>query len=245
MNEALDQKITTAGLLRFAAPTIFGMILLEVFGIIDGLFVVHLIGTEALSALNITFPVVLGVIAIGSMFGAGGNALVARQLGQKRETDARQNFSLIVWVALGTGIAFSVFMFLFLDPILILFGADDQLLPYCRDFVFIYLFFIPLALFPCVFSMFYITCGKAVLGMLISTLGGLIHIILDYVFIGMYGMGLRGAGAAMGIGYSLIGVIGFVYFYLNRNGAVYFVRPKFRPYVIDQFVRLCRNDFNE
>jgi len=242
MNTSLDRNITTAGLLRFAAPTILGMILLEVFGIIDGLFVVHLIGTEALSALNITFPVVLGVIAIGSMFGAGGNALVARQLGQKRETDARQNFSLIVWAALGTGIAFSVFMFLFLDPILIFLGADDQLLPHCYDFTFIYSFFIPLALFPCVFSMFYITCGKALLGMLISTLGGLIHIVLDYVFIGMYGMGLRGAGAAMGIGYSLIGVIGFFYFYLNRKDAVYFVRPKFRPYVI---VKTCTNGLSE
>ncbi|MBO4520420.1 MAG: MATE family efflux transporter [Alphaproteobacteria bacterium] len=242
MVTTLDQKISTTGLLRFAAPTILGMILLEVFGIIDGLFVVHLIGTEALSALNITFPVVLGVIAIGSMFGAGGNALVARQLGQKRETDARQNFSLIVWAALGTGIAFSVFMFLFLEPILFLLGADEKLLPYCRDFTFVYSFFIPLALFPCVFSMFYITCGKAVLGMLVATSGGLIHIVLDYVFIGMYGMGLRGAGMAMGIGYSLIGVFGFVYFYLNRKNAVYFVRPKFRPYVI---MKACTNGLSE
>ena len=56
MSDVLDQKISTAGLLHFAAPTVFCMVLLEVFGIIDGLFVVHLIGTKALSALNITFP---------------------------------------------------------------------------------------------------------------------------------------------------------------------------------------------
>ena len=229
-------------MLRFAAPTIFCMILLEVFGIIDGLFVVHLIGTEALSALNITSPIVMVVIAIGSMFGAGGNALVARQLGQKRETDARRNFSLIVLAALGAGILFSLIMFLFSDPILIFLGANDQLLPYCRDFAFIYSFFIPMALFPCVFSMFYITCGRAFLGMLVASFGGLFHIVLDYVFIKIYGMGLRGAGMAMGIGYSLIGVIGFFYFYFNRGGSVFFIRPKFRPYVI---AKACTNGLSE
>ena len=242
MNEALDQKITTAGLLRFAAPTILGMMLLEVFGIIDGLFVVHLIGTEALSALNITFPIVLGVIAIGTMFGSGGNALVARQLGQKRETDARQNFTLIMIAALITGILFAGFVLLFLDRILLLLGADEKLMPLCRDFAYIYSFFIPLILFCCAFPMFYITRGQAGLGMFFSSLGGLTHVVLDYIFIGIYGMGLFGAGLATGIGYSLIGVIGFVYFYFNRKGSVYFVRPKYRGYVI---TKACLNGMSE
>ena len=141
MNTPLNQKITTSGLLRFAAPTIFGMILLEVFGIIDGLVVVHLIGTKALSALNITFPIILGVIAIGTMFGSGGNALVARQLGQKRETDARQNFTLIMIAALVAGVVFAGLVLLFLKPLLSLLGADEELMPLCYDFAYIYSFF--------------------------------------------------------------------------------------------------------
>lgn len=242
MTSSLDRKITSAGLLRFAAPTIFGMILLEIFGIVDGLFVVHLIGTEALSALNITFPIILGVIAIGAMFGSGGSALVARQLGQKRETDARQNFTLIMIAALITGVLFTCFVLLFSDPILSLLGADGELMPLCRDFTRAYAFFMPVVLFCCAFPMFYITRGKAGLGMFFSSLGGLTHIVLDYVFIGVFGMGLFGAGLATGIGYSLIGVIGFFYFYFNRNGSVYFVRPKFRPYVI---AKACSNGASE
>lgn len=229
-------------MLRFSAPTVFGMILLEVFGIIDGLFVVHLIGTKALSALNITFPIILGVIAIGTMFGSGGNALVARQLGQKRETDARQNFTLIMIAALITGILFAGLVLLFLKPLLSLLGADEELMPLCYDFAYIYSFFSPLVLFCCAFPMFYITQGQAGLGMFFSSLGGLTHIVLDYVFIGVFDMGLRGAGLATGIGYSLIGVIGFVYFYFNRNGNVFFVRPKFRGYVI---VKACFNGMSE
>ncbi|MBR1777724.1 MAG: MATE family efflux transporter [Alphaproteobacteria bacterium] len=242
MDAPLNRKITTAGLLRFAAPTVFGMILLEIFGIIDGLFVVHLIGTKALSALNITFPLILGVVAIGAMFGAGGNALTARQLGQKRENDARQNFSLIMIAAMIAGILFAGIMLLFLTPVLSFFGADEELMPLCHDFAHVYSFFIPLTLFSCAFPMFYITRGQAVLGTIFSSLGGLTHIILDYVFIGIYDMGLRGAGLATGIGYSLIGIIGFIYFYFNRNGNIYFVRPKFRPYVI---IKTCTNGASE
>lgn len=242
MNDALDQKITTAGLLRFAAPTIFGMILLEVFGIIDGLFVVHLIGTKALSALNITFPLILGIIAIGAMFGSGGNALVARQLGQKRDTDARRNFSLIMIAALIAGILFAVVVLLFLDGILSLLGADDELLPLCEEYAFPCVFFMPLTLFSCAFSMYYITRGKAFLGMVLSGLGGLINVVLDYVFIAWFDMGLRGASVATGTGFSVVGLIGFFYFYFNRNGNVYFVRPKFRPYVI---AKACSNGLSE
>lgn len=92
MTNALDRKISTPALLKFAAPTIFSMLLMEIFGIVDGLFVVRLIGTDALSAVNITFPIILMSIALGMMFSSGGSALVARRLGQKREREARRNF---------------------------------------------------------------------------------------------------------------------------------------------------------
>ena len=242
MDAPLDRKITTAGLIRFAAPTIFGMILLEIFGIIDGLFVVHLIGTKALSALNITFPLILGIIAIGAMFGSGGNALVARQLGQKRETDARRNFSLIMIAALITGILFAGFVLLFLDGLLSLLGADEELLPLCEEYAFPCVFFMPLTLFSCAFSMFYITRGKALLGMVLASSGGLINVVLDYVFIAVFDMGLRGASIATGTGFSIVGLIGFFYFYFNRNGNIYFIRPKFRPYVI---IKACTNGMSE
>ena len=242
MSEALDQKIATAGLLRFAAPTIFSMMLLEIFGIIDGLFVIHLVGTKALSALNITFPLILGIVAIGAMFGSGGNALVARQLGQKRETDARQNFSLIMIAALIAGLLFSGLVWLFLDRILLLVGADDDLLPLCEEYAYPCVFFMPLTLFSCAFAMFYITRGKAIFGTLLSSLSGVINILLDYVFIALFDMGLRGASIATGTGFSVVGLIGFFYFYFNRNGNVYFIRPKFRPYVI---VKACTNGMSE
>ena len=100
----------------------------------------------------------------------------------------------------------------------------------------------PLMLFMGTFSMFYITRGKAVLGLIVSSVGGITNIVLDYVFIAVFDMGLRGAALATGIGYALSGIIGFVYFAVNRNGSLYFVRPKFRSYVIS---KVCINGSSE
>ena len=242
MTNSLDRKISIGSLLKFAAPTIASTLLMEVYGIIDGLFVVHLIGTEALSAVNITFPIVLVIIAVGMMFGTGGSALVARQLGQKREEVARQNFTLIVFVALFAGIFVSVLGLIFLDPLLFFLGANEQLYDYCYEYAHTCLFFLPLMLFTGTFSMFYITRGRAVLGLIFSSIGGITNIVLDYVFIAVFDMGLRGAALATGIGYALVGLIGFVYFSLNRRGSLYFVKPKWKAYVIS---KICINGSSE
>lgn len=242
MTNSLDRKISIGSLLKFAAPTIASTLLMEVYGIIDGLFVVHLIGTEALSAVNITFPIVLVIIAVGMMFGTGGSALVARQLGQKREEVARQNFTLIVFVALLAGIFVSVLGLIFLDPLLFFLGANEQLYDYCYEYAHTCLFFLPLMLFTGTFSMFYITRGRAVLGLIFSSIGGITNVVLDYVFIAVFDMGLRGAALATGIGYALVGLIGFVYFSINRRGSLYFVTPKWKTYVIS---KICINGSSE
>lgn len=242
MTNSLDRKISIGSLLKFAAPTIASTLLMEVYGIIDGLFVVHLIGTEALSAVNITFPVILVIIAVGMMFGTGGSALVARQLGQKREQVARQNFTLITIVALLAGIFVSLLGLIFLDPLLFFLGANEQLYDYCYEYAHTCLFFLPLMLFTGTFSMFYITRGRAVLGLIFSSIGGITNVVLDYVFIAVFDMGLRGAALATGIGYALVGLIGFVYFSINRRGSLYFVTPKWKTYVIS---KICINGSSE
>lgn len=242
MTNSLDRKISIGSLLKFAAPTIASTLLMEVYGIIDGLFVVHLIGTEALSAVNITFPIVLVIIAVGMMFGTGGSALVARQLGQKREEVARQNFTLIVFIALLAGIFVSLLGLIFLDPLLFFLGANEQLYDYCYEYAHTCLFFLPLMLFTGTFSMFYITRGRAVLGLIFSSIGGITNVVLDYVFIAVFDMGLRGAALATGIGYALVGLIGFVYFSINRRGSLYFVKPKWKAYVIS---KICINGSSE
>ena len=242
MTSILDKKITLSFLLKFAAPTILSTLLMVVYAMVDGVFVVQLVGTEALSSINITFPLILVMVAVGMMFGTGGSALVARQLGQKKQEVARQNFSLTVLSAFVCGILLSGLGLLFLKELLILLGANEQLFDYCYQYAKLCLYFMPLALFTGTFSMFYITRGKAILGLIFSWIGGMTNKILDYIFSAVCDMGLQGAALATGIGYSLTALIGFTYFSMNRRGSLYFVKPKLKFYVIS---KICINGSSE
>lgn len=242
MTNALDRKISTPALLKFAAPTIFSMLLMEIFGIVDGLFVVRLIGTDALSAVNITFPIILMSIALGMMFSSGGSALVARRLGQKREREARRNFSLIAVSAFVCGAVLAVLGLTFLKPLLYFLGTNDALFDLCYEYAHTALLFMPITIFSCVFFMFYIARGKAALGMAITASAGLINVILDYVFIAVLDMGLFGAALATGIGYSVSGLMGLLYFAFNRRGSLYLEKPKWNWFVLS---KACTNGASE
>ena len=242
MPNALDRKISTPALLKFAAPTIFSMLLMEIFGIVDGLFVVRLIGTDALSAVNITFPIILMSIALGMMFSSGGSALVARRLGQKREREARRNFSLIAVSAFVCGAVLAVLGLTFLKPLLYFLGTNDALFDLCHEYAYTMFLFMPVTIFNCVFFMFYIARGKAALGMAITASAGLINVLLDYVFIAVLDMGLFGAALATGIGYSVSGLMGLLYFAFNRRGSLYLEKPKWNWFVLS---KACTNGASE
>ena len=76
-NQALDKNISFKMLIKFSLPTIISMIFMSIYSSVDGVFVSRLVGTNALSSVNIVMPIVLMIMAIGTMFGSGGNALIA------------------------------------------------------------------------------------------------------------------------------------------------------------------------
>ena len=93
-NQALDKNISFKMLIKFSLPTIISMIFMSIYSSVDGVFVSRLVGTNALSSVNIVMPIVLMIMAIGTMFGSGGNALIAKKLGEGKNREAKENFSL-------------------------------------------------------------------------------------------------------------------------------------------------------
>lgn len=85
MNEStmkLEHSISFRWLIAFAMPTIVSSIFMNVYTAVDGAFVAGFVNTDALSAVNITLPITYLISAIGMMFGSGGNALVAKKIGE-------------------------------------------------------------------------------------------------------------------------------------------------------------------
>lgn len=244
MNEsqALDRKISYTSLIRFSLPTITSMIFMSIYSTVDGIFVARLISTDALSAVNLIMPIIMLSLAIGTMFGSGGNALVARMIGEGKEDGARRIFSLLLTVVLATSVILSILGIVFLDPLIHFLGADDSLYSLCAQYALPTLLLMPLSAFGMMFQMSFITVGKPTLGLIASVAGGVVNIVLDYLFIAVFDMGVGGAAIATGIGYAIPALVGLVYFLMNRKSSLYIVKPEMN---LPAIWRSCSNGASE
>ncbi|MBM6800216.1 MATE family efflux transporter, partial [Coprobacillus cateniformis] len=95
MNNPLAKDFTFSSLLRFAFPTIVMMLFMGLYTIVDTIFVSQFVNTFALSALNIVCPVINIIVGIGTMIATGSSAIIARQMGAGKMTEAHQNFTMI------------------------------------------------------------------------------------------------------------------------------------------------------
>lgn len=241
MTNSIAQKFNVFTLLKFAFPTMVMMVFMSLYTIVDGIFVSRLVGSNALSAVNIVYPVISLLIACGIMLSTGGSAIVARQMGEKREQEARENFSMLAVVSVLTGIVILVLGLMFLEPICRILGGTPVLLEDCKIYLGVLLGFGPLTMLQMLFQTFFVTAGKPGLGLGLTLTGGVVNMVLDYVFMGPMQMGVLGAALATGLGQAIMAVAGVVYF-LKVKGNLYFVKPVFRGNIL---LQSCGNGSSE
>ena len=240
--QVLDRNIHLGMLLRFALPTILSTVFMSIYTSVDGMFVARLVNTDALSAVNIVMPLVFISTGIGTMFGSGGNALVAKKLGEKKKREAREDFSLLLLTSFVVSILIVILCAMFLKPLLMLLGANKTIEPYCVSYMIPVLIALPFSVFGTMLSMSYITIGKAKMGLVMSVLGGVLNIVLDWLFIAVFKWGITGAAIATSIGYATTSIIGLIYFTVSRKHELYVVKPKWR---INTIIKSCTNGSSE
>ncbi|MBQ7514648.1 MAG: MATE family efflux transporter [Schwartzia sp.] len=221
----LARGITYRSLLRFAAPTILSLVFLNVYFIIDGIFVARAVGTAGLAAVNLTMPLLGVMMALATMISTGGSAKIASLLGEKKTELARKGFTfLVVFCVFGSTIL-AVAALLLLQPLLGLLGVDAGIFPLCRAYIAPLLMSAPFIMGGVILDGFFIVDGRPSLSMISGMVGGFINLALDYLFLFHWGMGIEGAGIASGIGYSFAALIGLAYFGLWRGGTLFLVKP--------------------
>ena len=162
---------------------------------------------------------------IAIMFGTGGSAIIGRKLGEEKREEANENFSLVTLSAVVIGSLFTLFVFLYMMPVMRLLGASDRLMSYCIDYgEIIYAFAVPYIL-QVMFNTLFITAGKSKLALAASVISGLMNIFLDYVFIVPLEMGIGGAAWGTAISRLFGGVFPIVYF-LKKRENLHFEKPK-------------------
>jgi putative MATE family efflux protein len=189
--------------LKFAFPTVVGVVTAGIQGIIDGFFIGNAIGSQGLAAITLAYPAYIVIIAIGVIIGIGASSLTALQLGKNnlgRALDIVHNaFSLCLF----TGVVFTVAGLVFCETSISILGASGSALAFARDYlriifagsVFIIL---SVALEPLVRN-----DGKPRLCMNIMIAGVIVNLVLDYLFIMHMGMGMKGAAFATIIAFAL------------------------------------------
>jgi len=120
---------------RYALPAIAGTIVFALYNIVDSIFIGHWVGEFALAGLAVAFPVMNLSVALGTLFGVGGAALCSIRLGEKDYIGAQTVFGNVFTLGLVVGVIFAILSTIFLEPILVAFGASSQTLPYALDFM--------------------------------------------------------------------------------------------------------------
>ena len=233
MSNSIAKDFKFFSLLRFALPTMIMMIFMSLYSIVDGIFISRLLGTDALSASNIVYPVISIVFAVGIMLSTGGSALIAKKLGEGKEQEARENFSFLVLISFLFGITILLVGNIFIEPIVRALGATDVLVPYCVDYLSVSLLLAPAAMLQMMFQTFFVTAGKPLIGLILTISGGVANMVLDYLFMGPFNMGISGAALATGIGELIPAVIGLFYFLFTRH-SLYITKPVFRFHVLKE-----------
>ncbi len=231
-------------LLKYVLPTILMMFFLSTYTIVDGLFVANLVGEDALSAINIVWPCMNIVLAVGLMLATGGTAVMGRMMGEGKPEEAKSFLSVLYILAMALGVLFSLLFIGFSDEIVVFLGANDALYTYAKEYLIALSIFCMALLLQVYVQSFFVLAGKPMLGFSSCLLGGIVNMILDYVFISpdILDMGIIGAGLATGIGNCIPAVWGVVYFLFYRKGSLYFAKPILRGMVL---VRSMFNGMSE
>ena len=210
-------------LLRFIIPTYLTALFTTVYTIVDGIFVSAYVGTNALAAINVVYPLVNILYGIALAFATGGSALAALHIGGKRKEEACRTFSVSMAAAIIIGCVISAIILLKLPIILQMLGATTLLMTDCKAYIYWWLFGAPIVVGKEMFTYFIRVDGSPTYSFLTALSGGLFNIVFDYIFIGQLHMGITGAALATFLGLLLSFVMGVVYF-LTRSNFLCFTR---------------------
>lgn len=242
MKIKLSDHFTYKNLLKFIMPTVFMMIVTSIYGIVDGFFVSNFVGKNAFAAVNLIMPVLMAIGAFGFMIGTGGSALVAKTLGEGKPKTANRYFSMLTYVVILFSLVITIIGFIFMPQIAKALGASaliiDDCILYGRILIAAEVFF----MLQNSFQSFLVTAGKATLGLIITISAGISNIILDFVLVYVFDLGIAGAAAATVFSQLVGGVIPLIYFARKNNSLLRLIKTKIQ---LKPLGKACLNGSSE
>ncbi len=229
------QKNSTKLFIKYVSQNILGMLGISAYILADTFFISKAAGSNGLTALNLVLPLYSIIFAIGSMIGVGAATNFKIQLA-KNENDAHDFFSNSVFFAVIFGLIFVLAGLFFSEDIVILFGADETILPLAKPYTRIFMLFSPFFMLNYIVNAFVRNDNAPSLAMAATLASSLFNIVFDYILMFIFDMGM--AGAALATAFSpIIGIIICCFHFRSSKNTIRF---KWQLPSLRILVRSCR-----
>lgn len=211
----------------FAIPSIISMVVSTLYNIVDQIFIGRGVGYLGNGATNVILPITVIALALGLMIGDGATAYFSLCLGQKELKNAAQGVGNALTLTIIVSVALTVGSFVWLQPLCVLFGATETILPYALEYGSVIVLGFPFYMFSMGFNSVVRADGSPVYAMMATLSGAILNTILDPIFIFVFHMGVTGAAIATVLGQIVSSILTVVY--LRRFRSVRLTRKCLIP----------------
>lgn len=198
--------------MSYVLPSIIGMLIVGSYSIVDSVFIGQYGGKTGLAAVSLTWPLVMIFGALGDMLGTGAAILISQSRGAGNLSKARCFFGNMLILQVIVCLSTTFLCAFYLKDILIFFGADTTLLPISFSYAVILVYGSLAAMMALGLTSVIRNDGHPTFAMIITSISLILNIVLDYLFIFVFNMGLMGAAWATLIAQIVGGAIGLGYF---------------------------------
>ncbi len=206
-------------LIKFSVPAMTGTIITSLYNIVDRIFLGRYVGELGIAATTVSMPLMMIIMAIGMLIGFGTNSQISIRLGEKRTDEAEQLLGQGMFLFVSTSIVLTILALIFMEPLLVMFGATEGVLPYAKTYLSIVVIGTITHQISFGANSFIRGEGNPRVAMATMLIGGILNVILDYIFIGLFGWGMAGAAWATVIGYS-VSAAWVLHYYLSGKSAL-------------------------
>lgn len=238
----LSEHFSYIKLMRFTIPTIAMMIFTSIYGVVDGLFVSNIVGSEAFAGVNLIMPALMMLGSVGFMAGTGGSALVSKTIGEGNKKLANRYFSMLIYFLLIVGIVLSILGNVFIRQISELLGAKGEMVDICSTYGRTLLCSLPFFMLQNCFQSFLVVAEKPAMGLCVSVIAGLSNMVLDFLFIYVFRLGVFGAALATAISEFVGAAIPLIFFIRKNNSPLKLIKTKLE---LKPILRTCSNGSSE
>lgn len=191
--DIFKSKNTDKLLIKFAVPTMVSLLVIELYNMVDTIYVGRNLGSTAIGALAIAFPVQRLISALGLLIAVGSYTAVSRYLGEKNYKDLRAVVKNSIALTILIMSIITSLLYIFLNPIIMGLGASYNIFPYAKDYIGVVILggmFQSLAIVMCYIMT---ALGNPRITLKATGLGALLNIVLDYMLVVHYPLGVKGA----------------------------------------------------